>query len=69
MPGHLCYTLTPFGRRTAVFLSKVHARVLRPGLQALDPHLVSHAPPPLRTAFVTLDAVTDAFIKEAQLAA
>jgi hypothetical protein len=47
----------------------VHARVLRPGLQALDPHLVSHAPPPLRTAFVTLDAVTDAFIKEAQLAA
>jgi hypothetical protein len=69
VPGHLCYTLTSFGRRTALFLSKVHARVLRPGLQALDPHLVSHAPPPLRTAFVMLDAVTDAFIKEAQLAA
>jgi hypothetical protein len=43
--------------------------VLRPGLQALNPYLVSHAPPPLRRAFLTLDAVTNAFIKEAQVAA
>lgn len=30
------YVLTPYGRRAALFLTKVHARVLRPGWQALD---------------------------------
>ena len=69
VPGHLCYTLTPFGRRVALFLTKVHARVLRPGLQALDTHVVAHAPPPLRTAFAAVDAATDALVKEARLAA
>jgi len=33
--GKLWYTLTPFGRRVALFLTTLHARVLRPGLQAL----------------------------------
>ena len=33
--GKLRYTLTPFGRRVALFLTTLHARVLRPGLQAL----------------------------------
>ena len=61
-PGTLSYRMTPLGRRVALFLTKLHARVLRPGLQALDPHLVSHAPPPLRTAFLTLDTLTDALI-------
>ena len=34
--GKLCYTLTPHGRRVALFLTKLYARVLRPGFQALD---------------------------------
>jgi hypothetical protein len=33
--GKLCSTLTPSGRRGALFLTKVHARVRRPGCQAL----------------------------------
>ncbi|MGH7752144.1 MAG: hypothetical protein ACREN5_04955, partial [Gemmatimonadales bacterium] len=65
--GKLCYTLTPFGRRVALFLTKVYARVIRPGLQALDLRITSQGP--LRTAFATLDAATDALIKEARLAA
>jgi hypothetical protein len=68
VPGKLCYTVTPFGRRVARFLTKVHARVLRPGLQAFDEHLTAHVPPPLRRAFIALDDATEALIKEARLA-
>jgi hypothetical protein len=69
IPGKLCYTLTPYGRRVALFLTKLHARVLRPGLQALDPRIVAHAPPPLRRAFAALDAATTSLLDEARLAA
>ena len=69
VPGKLCYSVTPFGRRAALFLTKVHGRVLRSGLQALDARVVAHAPPPLRTAFAALDAATDSLIKEARLVA
>ncbi len=69
VPGKLCYTLTPFGRRVALFLTKVHARVLRPGLQALDLRVIAQTPPPLRAAFTALDAATNSLIKEARLAA
>ncbi|MBI2537898.1 MAG: hypothetical protein HYW06_13255 [Gemmatimonadetes bacterium] len=63
------YVLTPYGRRVALFLTKVHARVLRPGLQALDLHFAAHAPPPLRTTFAALDRAIDAHITEARIAA
>jgi hypothetical protein len=63
------YVLTPHGRRVALFLTKVHARVLRPGLQALDLSFVPQAPPPLRTTFAALDRAIDAHIAAAQIAA
>jgi hypothetical protein len=63
------YVLTPYGRRVALFLTKVHARVLRPGLQALDLSFTAQAPPRLRTTFAALDRAIDAHIGEAQLAA
>jgi hypothetical protein len=63
------YVLTPYGRRVALFLTKVHARVLRPGLQALDMTFTAQAPPRLRTRFTALDDAIDAHIAEAQLAA
>jgi hypothetical protein len=49
--GKLCYTLTPYGWRVALFLTKLPGRVIRPGLQALAPHLTAQASPPLRRAF------------------
>ena len=55
VPGKLCYTLTPCGRRVALFLTKLYARVLRPGLQALDRRGLA-VPPPLRRAFAAVDA-------------
>jgi hypothetical protein len=66
--GHLCYTLTPYGRRTALFLTKVHARIFRPGFQALDPTHPSDAPPLLRAALDALDAATDGLVAAAHLA-
>jgi hypothetical protein len=63
------YMLTPYGRRVALFLTKVHDRVLRPGLQALDLHLISQAPPPLRIAFASVDRAITQLVQEARLAA
>jgi hypothetical protein len=63
------YVLTPYGRRVAIFLTKVHGRVVRPGLQALDLSFTAQAPPLLRTTFDALDRAIDAHIAEANLAA
>jgi hypothetical protein len=63
------YVLTPYGRRVALFLTKVHARVLRPGLQALDLNFPAQVPPALRSTFTALDRAIDAHIAEAHLAA
>ena len=65
----LCYTLTPYGRRVALFLSKVQARILRPGLQALDLDICSQAPPPLRQAAEAFDLAADALATAAKLVA
>lgn len=67
--GKLCYTLTPYGRRAALFLTKLHARILRPAFQAVDQQMVSQAPPPVRTALTHLDAAIEALTKEAKFAA
>ncbi len=65
----LCYTLTPQGRRVALFLTKVQARILRPGLQALDLRITSEAPPLLRSAYSALDTAIHQLTSEAKLAA
>ena len=69
LDGQKRYVLTPYGRRVALFLTKVHARVLRPGLQALDLTFTAQAPPSLRTTFTALDRAIDAHIAEAHIAA
>lgn len=67
--GKLCYTLTPKGRRAALFLTKLYARTIRPAFQALDTQITSQAPPPLRVAFTAVDAATDNLLREARIAA
>jgi hypothetical protein len=39
IPKSQRYQLTDFGRRTAVFFTKTHVRILNPTLAELDPHL------------------------------
>jgi hypothetical protein len=67
--GQLRYILTPWGRRVALFLAKLHGRVLRPGLQAITPHLPSTAPPALRLALQEVDIALRVLLRDAGLAA
>ncbi len=67
--GELRYVLTPYGRRVALFLSKLYARVLRPGLQALDPRIAPNSPPLLRIAANDLDAAMTVMLRQAKLVA
>jgi len=66
-PG-LRYHLTPLGRRIALFVTKLDARILRPGFQALIPDIPSQAPPPLRRALLAVDQAADRLIAEAKVA-
>jgi hypothetical protein len=68
--GHrLRYDLTPYGRRLALFLTKAHARVFRPGLQALDPMLPAQYPPNLRIGLQEVDIAVRIMQQQARLAA
>ena len=61
------YRVTDEGLRTALFFTRVYARILRPGLA----HLSSAAPPgdaPLRSAFVKLEVTIDHWVDQAKLA-
>lgn len=58
IPGRHRYTVTDRGLRTAIFLTRAHARLIRPGLAEL---LDTHAPPTtLRRRFDQLDAAINA---------
>jgi hypothetical protein len=65
----LRYELTPYGRRLALFLTKVQARVFRPGLQALDPELPVQYPPNLRIGLQEVDIAVRIMLQQARLAA
>jgi hypothetical protein len=62
------YTVTTEGRRTAIFLLSVHARILRPGLAMLSPCAPANCAP-LRRAFDQLDEVMDQWCLRARIAA
>jgi predicted MarR family transcription regulator len=61
--GTNTYTLTPEGIRVAVFYTKLHARLLRPLLDAHRPP----APPELRQALSTIDHVLTDYTARARL--
>ncbi len=49
-----CY-LTPYGLKVSLLLTRLHARLLRPGLSALEPENPSSIPHSLRAAFHRVD--------------
>ena len=65
----LRYQLTTDGRRLALYLAKLLTRVLRPGLQALDPLLPSVVSPALRIGLQEVDIAVRAMLNDARLAA
>jgi len=71
IPRSQRYELTAFGRRTAVFFTKTHVRIVNPALAELDPHL----PPeiadhhPLARAWRAYEHALDQRIEQAAIAA
>jgi hypothetical protein len=63
IPHTHTYTLTPDGRRIAIFYTKLYHRLLRPLAAADQPQ----APLPLRQALATIDQHVDDYITRARL--
>ena len=68
VPGTHRYQVTDQGLRTALFFTRVHARLFRPGLALVMPD-ATQDDAPLRRAFVQLERVMDAWCAEVKLAA
>jgi hypothetical protein len=62
------YQVTTQGLRLALFCTRLHARVLRPGITAIVPAAAT-TDPILRSAFDRLDRAIDQFLEQARLAA
>lgn len=60
------YLLTPYGRKVALFFTRLHARLFRPGFAALDPSVL--IPTPLAQALAEVDREIDRLIHDAHLA-
>ena len=63
------YDITPLGKRVALFFTKLHARLIRPGLSQLFDGCPKAPNRPLAKAIHGLDSAFERFITEAKLAA
>ena len=68
LPGTHRYRVTEPGLRTALFFTRVHARLFRPGLAVVMPDAVQDDAP-LRRAFAQLERTMDQWCAEAKLVA
>lgn len=57
------------GRRVALFVTKVYARILRPGLARLDPPAPAPPGDPLLAAWNQLERTIEDHVRHANLAA
>ena len=62
------YQVTPFGFRLALFVTRVHARIFRPGVALLTPE-IAHDRSALRATFDRLERHIDSWCTEAKLVA
>ena len=65
IPHSYRYNLTTYGCQVALLLSKLHNRVFRPALAALDPQ--QPLPLPLKTALDQVDSALDELINHAEI--
>ncbi len=68
IPGTHRYRVTTAGLRTALFFTRVYARLLRPGMARLIPPSAADDPT-LRPSFEKLEATIDRYVAKAKLAA
>ena len=67
-PGTHSYELTPYGRNTSLFLSRIYQRVLRPGLAAaIEPPWKVAPNHPLHDHLNALDAQIQRMLREAHI--
>ncbi|MGZ6639554.1 MAG: hypothetical protein ACXVII_42840, partial [Solirubrobacteraceae bacterium] len=71
IPHSQRYQLTTFGRRTAVFFTKTHVRIVNPSLAELDPQLPPNIAQqhPLARAWRAFEHALDDKIEQAAIAA
>src|SRR5262245_5972032 len=67
VPGENRYLLTPRGIRWALFLTKVHCRIVRPFSRRQDPPPSENVPQKLKDAFRDLDAALEKIVQNAGL--
>lgn len=68
VPGTHRYRVTPTGLRTALFFTRVYARILRPGLARIAPPAL-YRDAALRPYFDKLEVAIDRWVTQAKLAA
>jgi hypothetical protein len=62
------YRVTDFGRRAALYFTRVHARLYRPGVAQILPH-APPIPSSLQRAFEKIETQIDQQVRQAKLAA
>jgi hypothetical protein len=66
-PGTTRWMLTPYGLRVSLFVSRLHARVLRTGFSSANIDEITPVTHPLRTALDQVEAEVDTIIEQAKL--
>ena len=66
-PGTTRYTLTPYGLRVSLFVTRLHARLLRPGFAAIEPNDSMPVPHALRLALNRVDAEVQQILTQAKI--
>jgi len=67
VPATNLYRLTPYGWKVSVFVTRLHARLLRPGFAAIDVTPGPRVPQPLREAFEKVNQEIDRMLDRAKL--
>ncbi|MGW8179475.1 MAG: hypothetical protein ACWGQW_12060 [bacterium] len=67
VPSSNRYLLTPYGRRVAIFFTRLNARVFNPAFISFQKASHDGVPPPLRKAIESVDREIDSLIAQAEL--
>ena len=66
-PDTTQYFMTPYGYRVTQFLTRLHARLFRPGFASFDEHLGTQVPTPLRRAMDKVNDEIDKLLEKAHM--
>jgi hypothetical protein len=66
IPHTTRYFLTPYGYRVSLFLTRLHARLFRPGFASMDPDPGLHVPHPLQRAMDKVNAEVDKMLEKSR---